>query len=87
MGIPYTDKNRRETAIVQNDWLQFVKSGEITGRSRYDQTGLITNYDAEISAIPFPKAELFEKMSESDVFDKARRSYITSMKEEPTGKA
>ena len=87
MNIPYTDKNRKETDIIQDDWLQFVKSGRIAGRSRYDETGLITNYAAKIDDIPFPKATLLEKMSETDVFDKARRSYIDGMKAEPTGKA
>jgi len=87
MDIPYTEKNRSETQIIQNDWLQFVKTGAIEGRDRYDETGRITNYDAEITSIPFPKENLIRSLSGSSVFERVRRSYIANMKEEPTGKA
>ena len=60
MNIPYTDKNRQETEILQKDWLQFVRTGTIEGRERYDETGHITNYDAEITGIPFPKEDLLK---------------------------
>lgn len=87
MHIPYTDKNRRETEIIQRDWLQFVRTGAIAGRKRYDETGHITNYDSEITSIPFPKEELLKELSAADIFEKTRRSYVLRMKGEPTGKA
>ena len=86
MNIPYTEKNRRETDIIQKDWLQFVRNGVIEGRERYDETGHITNYDSEIKSIRFPKEELLKKLSDSDIFENVRRSYISGMNEEPTGK-
>ena len=86
MNIPYTKKNKMETAIIQKDWLQFVRNGVIEGRERYDETEHITNYDSDIKSIRFPKEELLKKLSDSDIFEKVRRSYILGMKEEPTGK-
>ena len=87
MGIPYTEKNQRETQVIQNDWLQFVKTGSIEGRERYDETGHITNYDAEITSTPFPHEELLKELSGNPTFDRVRRSYITNRMGEPTGEA
>ncbi len=86
VNIPYTKKNKMETAIIQKDWLQFVRNGIIEGRERYDETERITNYDTDIEAIRFPKVELLKKLSDSDIFENVRRSYISGMNEEPTGK-
>lgn len=77
MGIPLTEKNRRETAILQKDWLAFVREGDIPGRPRFDKSSLITSYDREVTAIPFPKAELLDELEGSGIFERTWREYLS----------
>ncbi|MCR5717053.1 MAG: carboxylesterase family protein [Lachnospiraceae bacterium] len=79
MHVPIPAENRQQTAILQNDWLSFIKTGQIPGRVRFDETSLITDYDTEITSIPFPHNDLIEIVQCAGLCQKARSDYQKSM--------
>ena len=79
MGIPIPDKNKEQTRVLQQDWLCFIKTGEIPGRERFDQLGNITDYDDQITSVPFPKKDLIEEVNEAGLCRRAREGYIEGM--------
>ncbi len=79
MHIPVTEENKKQTEILQSDWLSFIKNGEIPGRDRYDKTGMITDYDDEITSIPFPDKKLIKRVNNAGLCRKAREEYLRNM--------
>ena len=79
MNIPVPEKNKKQTRILQTDWLAFVKTGEIPGRERFDETARITDYDEQITSIPFPFEELIEEVNAAGLCRKAREGYLETM--------
>ncbi len=79
MNVSIPEENREQTKILQRDWLEFIKSGSIMGRQRFDETGLITDYDKEIRSIAFPEKELIEKVNTAGLCKKARGDYLETM--------
>lgn len=76
---PVPEKSKEQTIILQNDWLSFIKTGEIPGRDRYDKTGMITDYDDKITAIPFPDKKLIKRVNNAGLCRKAREEYLRKM--------
>lgn len=78
MNIEITDEDRKATASLQKDWIEFIKYGKIEGRSLFNETGEITEYDKAIRSIPFPQADLIHLIQKSDIADKLRKEYISN---------
>lgn len=78
MNIDITDENKRATALIQKDWLEFVRSGKIYGRPLFNEKGEITEYDKEIRAIPFPHAKLIHQVQSSGIGDRLSKEYINN---------
>ncbi|WP_130811879.1 carboxylesterase family protein [Olsenella sp. Marseille-P4559] len=85
MRIPVTEENKRQASIIQNDWISFIKNGEIPNREKYNEHGLITFYDKKIKSIDFPHKEFIQELLKTDLPEQNRHSYIMNMSE-PTGK-
>lgn len=79
MNIPIPEENKLQTRILQKDWLEFIKTGVIPNRPRFDETGLITDYDDEITSVPFPNKDLIEKVNDAGLCERARCSYLETM--------
>ncbi|MCR5717058.1 MAG: carboxylesterase family protein [Lachnospiraceae bacterium] len=79
MHIPVPAINRQQTAILQKDWLSFIKTGQIPGRVRFDETACITDYDTAITSIPFPHKDLIDTVHRAGLCKKARTDYQKTM--------
>ena len=85
MRIPVTEENKRQASIIQNDWIAFIKDGEIPNREKYNDNGKITCYNEKIKSIDFPHKEFIQELLKTDLPEQNRRSDIMNMSE-PTGK-
>ena len=79
MNILQSYKNRRQVDILQNDWLDFIKTGNIKDRELFNKREMITDYDKEVKTAAFPHKSLIHKLEESGLIDEVRRSYIKNM--------
>ncbi len=79
MDIRITEKNKEQVKVLQNDWLDFIKNGDIPLWERFDETGLITDYDDEISSVPFPHAKLLDALEKDGLCERERKRYQKTM--------
>lgn len=77
MNIDISDENKKQIEIIQKDFLDFIKNGEIKGFKRYDKTGEIKIYDKNIEFRPYPHKLLLEKINQTDLNEVVFRKYLS----------
>ena len=76
MNIKISEENRKASLEIQKDWIEFIKTGKMKLRPKFNDCGEITEYDSAIRAISFPHEELIHKLKDSGIMEKTRKSYI-----------
>ncbi|HHU96403.1 MAG TPA: carboxylesterase family protein [Petrimonas sp.] len=77
INMTVTEKNLRQSKIIQSDWLEFIKNGRIPGRETFGENGKITLYEnTEATMINFPYRDIIEKIEDSGVFTKILNSFL-----------
>ncbi|HHT25444.1 MAG TPA: carboxylesterase family protein [Clostridiaceae bacterium] len=77
IDMTVTEKNLVQMEILQNDWIAFIKNGNIPGREPFGKNGKITLYEGtEAQLIDFPQREIIEKLQDSGLFSKIAKSFM-----------
>ncbi len=70
-------ENLRQTEILQKDWVEFIKTGEISGREKFSENGRIILYEgARTEMIGFPMRELLEEAQKTDLLDRIQSAFM-----------
>ena len=70
-------ENLRQTEILQKDWVEFIKTGEISGREKFSENGRIILYEgARAEMIGFPMRELLEEAQKTDLLDRIQSAFM-----------
>lgn len=77
IDMTVTEKNLVQMEILQNDWIAFIKDGNIPEREPFGKNGKITLYeDTEAQIIDFPLKEIIEMLQDSGLFSKIMKSFM-----------
>ena len=72
-----TEKNLWQMELLQNDWVAFMKDGNIPSREPFGENGKITLYEErEAKLIDFPLREIIEELEETGLFAKLMNSFM-----------
>lgn len=77
MNIELSDKNKQEVEWLQKDWLEFIKTGEIKERQKYNtNTKKITLYEKKPETIDFPHAGFLDELVKTNLYRKVIEKYL-----------
>lgn len=77
IGKFVTEKNRLQMEILQNDWIAFMKDGEIPNREPFGNNGKITLYEnTEAKSVDFPQRDVIEQLQDSGLFSRIINSFM-----------
>ena len=72
-----TPENIKQTEILQNDWVAFIKQGIVPGRDIFGDTGKITLYEStQALSIDFPQRKTIESLQDTGIFTKISKNFM-----------
>ena len=70
-------ENLLQTEILQKDWIEFIKTGGISGREKFSENGRITLYEGtSAEMVDFPIRELIEEAQKTDLLDRIQSAFM-----------
>lgn len=72
-----TEANLKQMEIIQNDWLEFIKTGKIKNHQPFQENEKISIYEnTEVKLIDFPFRELIEDLQDSGIFKEIMKTFM-----------
>ena len=69
--------NLRQSEVLQNDWIGFMKTGALPGTEAFGTSEAIRIYDGTgYMDLPFPQKEEIRAAYESDLFDRLQKDFM-----------
>ena len=74
---PVTEENLKQAEVLQDDWIHFMKTGELSGGEAFGISEKIRIYDGSGYADrPFPQKEEIREVYDSDLFDRLQKDFM-----------
>ncbi len=78
MNIEITPENRKQAQKLQEDWIAFLRTGEVPGLSPFREGGKILSYEKTASdVIEFPHASLMELLDTTEIPEKMMNHFLS----------
>lgn len=78
MGIEITPENRRQTELLQDDWIAFLKTGEVPGLRPFAEEGKILCYSGlGAKKLGFPHELLMERMTRTGIPERMMGGFLS----------